>query len=347
MPGYCHGSLHLLPAYLFVNSGSEANELALRMARTYTGQKDMLVVDVGYHGNTQACIDISPYKFNSKGGAGAADFIHVAPIPDGYRGLYGYTEENIGEKYAGHIAEQLTHLAKSGKGVAAFIHESILSCGGQIVLPPNYLQHAYQALRQAGAVCIADEVQVGFGRVGDSFWGFELQGVVPDIVTMGKPIGNGHPLGAVVCRPEIAEAFANGMEYFNTFGGNPVSCKIGREVLSIVKEHNLQRHAKEVGDFLLQGLRQLQAKYEIMGDVRGHGLFLGFEMVKNRETKAAADEACSYLANRMRENGILMSVDGPLHNVIKIKPPLAFGKKHAEFLLESLEKVLGESKLQS
>lgn len=331
-----------LSVAFFVNSGSEANELALRMARTYTAQKDMLVLDVGYHGNTQACIEISSYKFDSYGGKGAADFVHKNPIPDGYRGLYRYSESEIGQQYAAHIGQTIQKLQAEGKGFAAFIHESILSCGGQIVLPPNYLKEAYRMVREAGGLCIADEVQVGFGRVGDQFWGFELQGVVPDIVTMGKPIGNGHPLGAVVCRPEIAEAFANGMEYFNTFGGNPVSCAIGREVLAIVKEENLQAHAKETGDFLKSGLSELQKKYPIIGDVRGHGFFLGFELVKNLESLVPADEAASYLANRMCEKGILMSVDGPFHNVIKIKPPMAFQRRHATFLLETLEQVFQE-----
>lgn len=335
-----------LSVAFFVNSGSEANELALRMARTYTRQKDMLVVDVGYHGNTQACIEISPYKFNAKGGNGPEDFIHITPMPDRYRGLYAYDDPDAGEKYATHIQQKISKLQEKGRGFAAFIHESILSCGGQIVLPPTYLKHAYKAVRDAGGICIADEVQVGFGRVGDQFWGFELQGVVPDIVSMGKPIGNGHPLGAVVCRPEIAEAFANGMEYFNTFGGNPVSCTIGREVLKIVQEENLQAHAKNVGDILLKGLRDLQGLHPIIGDIRGHGLFLGFEMVKNQESKEPAAEACAYLANRMRERGILMSVDGPLHNVIKIKPPLAFGEKHATILLENLARVFQEDQLR-
>ena len=200
----------------------------------------------------------------------------------------------------------------------------------------------YQYIRSAGGLCIADEVQVGFGRVGEKFWGFELQDVIPDIVTLGKPIGNGHPLAAVVTTAEVAEAFANGMEYFNTFGGNPVSCAIGREVLQIVQEEQLQSHAKEVGDYLLKGLRELQNRFPIIGDVRGHGLFLGFELVKNRDKLEPAAEAATYLANRMQKRGVLMSTDGPLHNVIKIKPPMCFGKTHADFFLRNLEQVLGE-----
>lgn len=329
----------------FVNSGSEANELALRMARTYTAQKDMVVVEVGYHGNTNACIDISSYKFDSKGGSGSANYIHKVPIPDTYRGIYRNGESDVGKKYAAHIQETIQKVKSKGKGIAGFICESILSCGGQIVLPPNYLREAFHHVRSAGGVCIMDEVQVGFGRVGDTFWGFELQGVVPDIVTMGKPIGNGHPLGAVVCTREIADSFANGMEYFNTFGGNPVSCTIGREVLKIVREENLQQHAREVGSYLTKGLRELSQKYPIIGDVRGPGLFLGFELVKNRETLIPAAAEATYLANRMRIHGILMSTDGPLHNVLKIKPPMAFNRKNADFLMETLDKVLTEDYL--
>ncbi len=324
----------------FVNSGSEANELAIRMAKTYTGQQDMIAVEVGYHGNTGACVDVSSYKFDGKGGKGAPPHTHIVPIPDTYRGLY--RNDEAGEKYANHVQGMVEKLLRDGRNVAGFMHESILSCGGQIVLPKGYLQKAYQHIRSAGGLCIADEVQVGFGRVGDTFWGFELQGVVPDIVTMGKPIGNGHPLAAVVTTREVAEAFANGMEYFNTFGGNPVSCAIGREVLKVVHEGCLQEHAKTMGDYLKKELRQLQADFPIIGDVRGHGLFLGMELVNDRETLEPAAEAAAYLANRMRERGILMSTDGPYHNVLKIKPPMCFDRRNADFLLENLAVVLRE-----
>lgn len=325
----------------FVNSGSEANELALRMARALGGNRDMLVVEVGYHGNTNACIDISSYKFDGKGGKGAPEWIHVLPIPDSYRGLY--RGEETGEKYAGHVDMILRQLAEAGKKPAGFIHESILSCGGQVMLPEGYLAATYQKVRAAGGVCIADEVQVGFGRVGQKFWGFELQGVVPDIVTMGKPIGNGHPLGAVVCTREVAEAFANGMEYFNTFGGNPVSCAIGREVLAVIKEESLQQHAFHMGKILREGLLELQQRHPIIGDVRGVGLFQGFELVKDREQLTPAPDQTRYLANRMRQMGILMSTDGPFHNVIKIKPPMPFHSDNVTFLLETLNRVLREN----
>ncbi|MEZ4776437.1 MAG: aminotransferase class III-fold pyridoxal phosphate-dependent enzyme [Bacteroidia bacterium] len=342
---YAEELLATLPPSLevvhFVNSGSEANELALRMARAIGGNRDMLVVEVGYHGNTNACIDISSYKFDGKGGKGAPEWIHVLPIPDNYRGLY--RGEGTGGKYAGHVDVILRQLAEAGKKPAGFIHESILSCGGQVMLPEGYLAAAYQKVRAAGGVCIADEVQVGFGRVGEKFWGFELQGVVPDIVTMGKPIGNGHPLGAVVCTRAVAEAFANGMEYFNTFGGNPVSCAIGREVLAVIKDEALQHHAFQMGTLLRKGLLELQQKHAIIGDVRGVGLFQGFELVKDRELLTPAPDQTRYLANCMRQLGILMSTDGPFHNVIKIKPPMPFHAGNVSFLIDTLDKVLGEN----
>ncbi len=323
-----------------VNSGSEANELALRLAKTYTQQRDMVVVEVGYHGNTNACVEVSSYKFDRKGGKGAPDHVHVVPIPDSYRGIYS-RGHNVGEKYASHIGESINKVKSKGKGIAGFICESILSCGGQVVLPENYLRHAYEMVRGAGGVCIADEVQTGCGRAGDYYWAFESQGVVPDIVTMGKPMGNGHPLGVVVTTRKLADAFANGMEYFNTFGGNPVSSAIGLEVLNVVKDEGLQQNAKEVGDYLQEGLKKLQNSFPIIGDVRGLGLFIGFELVKNEKLEPATAQA-TYLANRMRELGVLMSTDGPFENVIKIKPPIVFSKTDSDFLLATLERVFKE-----
>ncbi len=330
----------------FVNSGSEANELALRMARTYSGQKDMIAVEVGYHGNTTGCVDISSYKFDGKGGRGVPPHTHVVPIPDTYRGLYR-NDPKAGSKYASHIKTAIENIQRESRNIAGFFCESILSCGGQVVLPEGYLKDAFQYVRSAGGLCVMDEVQVGFGRVGKHFWGFELQGVVPDIVTMGKPIGNGHPLGAVVTTEEVAQKFANGMEYFSTFGGNPVSCAIGSAVLQVIKEEGLQQQALEVGEYLRKGLIDLQRAYPIIGDVRGPGLFQGFELVKDPDSLTPATEEASYLANRMREHGILMSTDGPFENVLKIKPPMCFNKKNVDFLVETLNVVLQEDFLAS
>ncbi|PCE63985.1 aminotransferase class III-fold pyridoxal phosphate-dependent enzyme [Sediminicola luteus] len=326
----------------FVNSGSEANELALRMAYTVTGQKDIIASEIGYHGNTNGCIGISSYKFDGKGGAGAPEHTHIVPLVDAFRGKY--RGDDTTTKYAQHVQHQLNHIQEQGRNVAAFIYESIISCGGQIELPEGYLEQAYAMVRKAGGLCISDEVQVGCGRVGKAFWGFQLHNVIPDIVTIGKPLGNGHPLAAVVCTQKVAEGFANGMEYFNTFGGNPVSCAIGTAVLRTVKEEGLQQQAQAVGDYLKEGLKTLQADFPIIGDIRGQGLFLGFEL--NGPDLAPLAPQASYLANRMKTFGILMSTDGLDHNVLKIKPPLVFNQDHADELLLRLRTVCSEDFMQ-
>ena len=325
----------------FVNSGSEANELAMRMAKAFSSQKDILALEVGYHGNTQACIDVSSYKFDGKGGAGCPEHTHIVPLPDAFRGIYRGID--AGSKYAKQIKNAIEKIQAKGRNVAGFIAESIVSCGGQIDLPEGFLKEAYGHVRAAGGVCIADEVQVGFGRVGKAFWGFQLHGVVPDIVTMGKPIGNGHPLAAVVCTREVADAFANGMEYFNTFGGNPVSCAVGRQVLATIKEEKLQENALQVGEYLKKSLIELQKKYPIIADIRGEGLFLGIELCD--ENLQPLPDQTDYLANRMKDFKILMSVDGPDHNVLKIKPPMCFSITDAQYLLECLRIVLLERKM--
>jgi 4-aminobutyrate aminotransferase-like enzyme/Ser/Thr protein kinase RdoA (MazF antagonist) len=331
-----------LSVCFFVCSGSEANELALRMARAATGGRDVIVVDGAYHGNTQTLVDVSPYKHGGPGGGGAPEWVHAVPMPDDYRGLYRREDPDRGAKFAAHVGEAAGRVTLSGRKPAAFLCESILSCGGQVELPPGYLAAAYGHARAAGALCIADEVQVGFGRVGSHFWAFETQGVVPDIVTMGKPIGNGHPLGAVVTTPEIAAAFANGMEYFNTFGGNPVSCEIGLAVLDVLRDERLQERARRVGGRLKAGLELLAERHEIIGDMRGLGLFLGIELVLDRRSRAPAPREASYVVERMKDHGILLSTDGPDHNVIKMKPPLVFSESDADRALEAYDRVLSE-----
>ena len=240
----------------------------------------------------------------------------------------------------GEVQKQIEELHKKGRGVGALIVEPIISCGGQIELPKGFLKQAYENIRKAGGLCISDEVQVGCGRMGKTFWGFQLHDVIPDIITIGKPLGNGHPLAAVACTPAVAEKFANGMEYFNTFGGNPVSCAIGAEVLRVVKEEGLQRNALEVGNFLKSEMKGLATKFPILGDVRGQGLFLGIELVDATLKPLAAQT--DYLVNRMKDHGILMSTDGPDHNVLKIKPPLVFTMENASELLYYLERILDE-----
>jgi 4-aminobutyrate aminotransferase-like enzyme/Ser/Thr protein kinase RdoA (MazF antagonist) len=315
-------------AYL-VCSGSEANELALRLARAHTGREQVLVVDTAYHGNTNALIDLSPYKFNGPGGRGKPAHVQVVPMPDTYRGEFRGAEDCRAA------------VDRAGGEIAAFFCESALSCAGQIILPRDYLRDTFAMAREAGGACVADEVQTGFGRAGSHFWMFETQGVVPDIVTLGKPIGNGHPMGAVITTPEIARSFANGMEYFNTFGGNPVSCAVGLAVLDVIREEGLQENARDTGAYLLAGLRDLASRHAIIGDVRGQGLFLGIEFVRDRETKEPAAREAAEIVEAMKDRGILLSTDGPMHNVIKIKPPLVFRRADADLVLQELDAVTG------
>lgn len=322
----------------FVNSGSEANELAIRMVKAATGERDIIASEVGYHGNSNMCIDISSYKFDGKGGSGAPEHTHVFPLPDAFRGKY--TGELTGELYAEEVQKQIDSIHDKGRGVGALIIEPIISCGGQVELPEGFLAKAYEKVRAAGGLCISDEVQTGCGRMGKTFWGFQLHDVVPDIVTIGKPLGNGHPLAAVACTRDVADKFANGMEYFNTFGGNPVSCAIGAEVIRTVKREKLQENALDVGEFLKSELHNLSQEFPIIGDVRGQGLFLGIELVDADKNPLAAQT--DYIADRMKDHGILMSTDGPDHNVLKIKPPIVFSKANAEELLLYLRKVLAE-----
>lgn len=330
----------------FVNSGSEANELAIRLANTHTGQKDFIVIDNAYHGNSSSVIEISPYKFDSMGGSGAAPHIHKVIMPDTYRGPYKSDNINPAKKYATEVEKAVKQIQQSGKGLSAFFFESLLGCGGQIVLPDGYLKESFQFVKDAGGLCIADEVQIGFGRVGTHFWGFETQGVIPDIVTLGKPIGNGHPLAAVVTTKEIANSFDNGMEYFSTFGGNPVSCAIGLAVLEVMKDEKLQENALIVGSQLKAGLEDLKSKHDLIGDVRGMGFFIGIELVVNRETLEPARDQAYYIIEKMKELGILLNIDGPLHNVIKIKPPLVFSESNAELLIDKLDEVLQDKDLK-
>ncbi|WP_299160426.1 aminotransferase class III-fold pyridoxal phosphate-dependent enzyme [uncultured Tenacibaculum sp.] len=326
----------------FVNSGSEANELAIRMVKAATGSKDIIASEIGYHGNTNMCIDISSYKFDGKGGEGAPEDTHIFPLPDAFRGKY--RGKNTGDKYAEEVQKQIDIVHEKGHKVGAFIIEPIISCGGQIELPDGFLKKAYSNIRNTGGLCISDEVQVGCGRLGKTFWGFQLHNVIPDIVTIGKPLGNGHPLAAVVCTQEVANKFANGMEYFNTFGGNPVSCAIGTEVLRTVKREKLQENSLNVGNYLKEELKKLAIEFPIIGDVRGQGLFLGIELTDTELNPLA--KQTDYLANRMKEHGILMSTDGPDHNVLKIKPPIVFTKENAKELIHYLQLIFKEDFMQ-
>jgi 4-aminobutyrate aminotransferase-like enzyme len=348
---YAERLTRLLPEPLrvcyFVNSGSEANELALRLARAHTGREDIIVLEHAYHGHTTTLIDISPYKFDGPGGRGRKPWVHVAPIPDDYRGPYRRDDSSAGAKYARHVAQLLENMHSNNRSVAAYIAETLPSVAGQIVFPPGYLAETYKHVRAAGGVCIADEVQVGFGRLGTNFWGFQTQQVVPDIVVLGKPIGNAFPLATVITTSEIAASFNNGMEFFSTFGGNPVACAAGLAVLDVLEDEHLQENALRVGNYLIARLKSMQEKHALIGDVRGSGLFLGLDFVIDRGTREPASRQASYVVNRLRDRGILAGTDGPHHNVIKLRPPLIFSQADADLFVTTLVAILAEDPAQT
>ena len=320
----------------FLNSATEANELALRLAREFTSARDLIVLDAAYHGNSTTMIDISPYKHDGPGGRGAPDWVHVVPLPDVYRGKY-QEPSTAAAAYANEVKETIFGLEQK---LCGFICESCPSVAGQIIFSDGYLPRVYESVRAAGGLCIADDVQTGYGRLGSHMYGFQLQGVIPDIVVLGKPMGNGHPLAAVVTTREIADAFNNGMEFFSTFGGNPVSCAAGIAVLDVLYEEQLQENAEVVGNRILQGLREIQSECSLVGDVRGRGLFLGVELVSDRLTKKPATREARFVTNYCRQRGVLIGTDGPRHNVLKIRPPMCFDRYNAANLLNVLQAAL-------
>lgn len=298
-------------------------------------------------------IDISPYKFNKPNGPGKKDWVHVAPCPDVYRGKYrdvDYPGEDLGVRYANDVKDICQNLKNQGKGVCAYIAESLMSVGGQILPPKNYFRNVYKHVREAGGVCIADEVQVGFGRVGSHMWAFQLYGedVIPDIVTVGKPMGNGHPVAAVITTPAIAASFKDtGIEYFNTYGGNPVSCAIANAVMEVIERENLQQNAYEVGKHLMTELRKLASRRKIIGDVRGVGLFAGIELVRDRVKRTPATAEAKHVVSRMKDRKILISSDGPDDNILKVKPPMVFTIENVNDLVSTLDEVLGEVEIEN
>ncbi len=317
----------------FVNSGSEANDVAMLMARAYTGNYDLVALRNAYHGGNMSAMGLtahSTWKFNVPHSFG----VHHAIAPDPYRGQWDRTDPEAGRKYAADVKSVIDYTT-SGQ-IAAFIAESIQGVGGTVVFPDGYLKHAYEHARAAGGVCIADEVQTGFGRTGHHFWGFQLQGVIPDIVTMAKGIGSGAPLAAVVTTPQIASFLAKRI-HFNTFGGNPVSCAQGKAVLEVIEREKLQENALKVGNQLLSGLEKLKQRHELIGDVRGHGLMLGVELVKDRKTKEPAKAECIELLELAREMGLLLGKGGLYGQTLRIKPPLCITPADADFVVEVLD----------
>ena len=322
----------------FVNSGSEANDLALLMARAYTGNYDVIALRNAYHGGNALTMGLTAHrtwKFNVPHSFG----VHHSVAPDPYRGIWGRENPDAGKKYAEDI-KNLIDYATSGQ-VAAFIAESIQGVGGCVVFPDGYLKHAYEHVRSAGGVCIADEVQAGFGRTGSHYWGFETQGVIPDIVTMAKGIGNGCPLGAVVTTPKIAAALAQRI-HFNTFGGNPVVCAQGKAVLEVIEREKLQENSLKIGSRILAGLDRLKEKHNLIGDVRGKGLLLGIELVKDRKSKEPAKEECAQVLERCRELGLLLGKGGLWGQTIRFSPPMCVNEQDADFLLDVLDLALAE-----
>jgi 4-aminobutyrate aminotransferase-like enzyme/Ser/Thr protein kinase RdoA (MazF antagonist) len=334
-----------LEVVFLVCSGSEANDLALRIARQVTGRRHIVNIDGAYHGNTGVVTGISPNRYKGPGGQGAPPTTHEVTMPDRYRGRYGYDDPHAGTHYADLARSVIERISGDGRGPAAFIAESLMGSGGNIVFPEGYLRGVFDAARRAGALCISDEVQVGVGRLGP-WWGFELQDVVPDIVTMGKPLGNGHPLAAVVTTRAIADAFDTGMKYFNTFGGNPVSCAIGEAVLDIVESDGLRANAVDVGGYFARSLRELQDRHQLIGDVRAEGLYLGVELVRDRHTKEPATGEAFAVTELTKERGVVVFPNGVHDNVLKIKPPMTFTREHVDIYVQTLDEVLALPELQ-
>ncbi len=331
-----------LDVVFFVCTGSEANDLALRIARTVTGRRHAVVIDSAYHGNTTAVTDVSPNRYRGPGGGGVPESTREVITPDRYRGPFGYDDPLAGPRYAEDVRRVADEMTAQAAPPAAFIAESLIGSGGNHVLPPGYLRDAFAAVRATGGLCISDEVQVGFGRLGEAFWGFETSGVVPDIVTMGKPMGNGHPMAAVVTTREIADAFDNGVRYFNTFGGNPVSCAIGMRVLDVIEQDGLQQNAREVGAAFADRLRETAARHPLIGDVRGLGLYLGVELVRDPDTREPAAEEARRASELLKDRGVAMYPNGRYDNVLKIKPPMTFTREHVDFFVSRLDEVLAE-----
>ena len=332
-----------LDVCLFTCTGTESNELAMRMARKITGNHGIIIMEHSYHGNSTLIHELSSLLYPSDE---CPDYVATVEPPNTYRGPYrtsqGFSDEQLGEKYADLIDGAIEKLKKAGHGVAAFICDGIFDSQGTLTAPGNYFQKVYEKVRAAGGICVADEVQPGFGRLGDHMWGFEHYDVLPDIVTLGKPMGGGHPVAGVVASKETAEAFFNQAFYFNTFGGNPVAAAVAEAVLSVIEEEGLQENAREVGVYLRAELENLADRQPLIGDIRGRGLFFGVELVHDRESLDPAHREARAIAENMKNEGVLIGSVGRFGNVIKIRPPLVFSKENADLLIEKFDKLLSE-----
>jgi 4-aminobutyrate aminotransferase-like enzyme len=325
-----------LDTAMFCCTGSEANELALRIARKVTGGEGLIVTDFAYHGNTQAIHEIST---ESCPASDRPDYVVTVPTPDCYRGLY--RGEDTGARYAAHVQEAVDTLLKRGIKPAAFVIDTIISSGGVVRPPAGYLKAAADIIQAAGGLFVADEVQPGFGRTGRHFWGYEADAVEPDIVTMGKPMGNGHPVAAVVTRAELVRTFSRDDGYFNTFGGNPVSCAAALAVLDVMENEQLQQNALAVGEHLVAGLQLLAARHNSIGDIRGNGLFIAVEFVRDRAARVPNAVVAGKVVNELRQRGVLTGAIGPDNNILKLRPPMVIREAEADLMLATLDDVLG------
>ncbi len=324
-----------LDTAMFCCTGSEANELALRIARAATGGEGLIVTDFAYHGNTKATHEISTEDCPAEK---RPPYVVTVPNPDCYRGRY--TDADAGERYAAHVGEAIDTLRERGIKPAAFVIDTIISSGGVVQPAPGYLAKAAELVRAAGGLFVADEVQPGFGRTGAHFWGFEADRLVPDIVTMGKPMGNGHPIAAVVASRALVNDFSRGDGYFNTFGGNPVSCAAALAVLDVIEGEGLQQNAAKLGEYLVAGLASLAEKHELIGDVRGNGLFIAVELVNDRDLCSPATATTAQVVNDLRERGVLTGSIGPDDNILKLRPPMVLRTAEADLMLDALDESL-------
>jgi len=321
-----------LDTAMFCCTGSEANELALRIAASVTGGEGLVVVEYAYHGNSKATFEISPSDIPADDMPG---YVVTVPAPDTYRGPY--RGDDAADKYASHVFDAIELLKNRGIKPAAFVIDTIVSSSGVVSPPSGYLGKVAKIIRNAGGLFIADEVQPGFGRTGKNFWGFEADDLVPDIVTMGKPMGNGHPIAGVVTRRDLVDDFSKKAHYFNTFGGNPVSCAAGLAVLDIIERENLQQNALDVGQYIIDGLSRLAEKHDCIGDVRGSGLFLALELVSDRVARTPATELAGSVVEGLRERGVLTGSIGPDSNILKLRSPMTLSRDDAEYFLSALK----------
>jgi 4-aminobutyrate aminotransferase-like enzyme len=324
-----------MPGYqaMFTCTGSEANDLALRLAGSVTGGQGVIVTGHAYHGVTSAIAACSP-AFGD--GVPLGPQVRTVPAPDGYRG----NAQQVAEQFTRDVQAAIADLQRHGMRPAALLVDTLFTSDGVFADPAGFLQGAVDAIHAAGGLFIADEVQAGFARSGSHFWGFQRHGVVPDIITMGKPMGNGHPLAGLMARADIIDHFGRQVRYFNTFGGNPVSCAAGMAVLDVIEQEGLQQNARDTGAYLKAGFEALAQRHALIGDVRGAGFFIGVEMVSDRDSKTPATRQTTRIVNALRERRILISATGPAGNILKVRPQLPFGREHADMLLHALDEVL-------